>query len=140
MQLIDTKKTCTNVINLLKDYQSLLHIAQRQNPAYLASPVINGIPSSKTYKNRSEDKMIIYTNATLIIKSINDTLNKMDKMQADILRDLYIRTIPLTQLQLEQKYFLSHATIYKYKNDGLLNFAKLYDLEDLNYYQMHSYQ
>ena len=84
--------------------------------------------------------MIIYTNATLIIKSINDTLNKMDKMQADILRDLYIRTIPLTQLQLEQKYFLSHATIYKYKNDGLLNFAKLYDLEDLNYYQMHSYQ
>lgn len=135
MQLIDTKKTCTNVINLLKNYQNLLHIAKRQNPAYISSPVLNGMPSSKTYRNRVEDKMVVYANCTTVIKAINETLEQMDNdIQSGILRDLYIKSVPLSQIQLEQKYFLSQGTIYKYRNEGLLQFANLYQLEDLNYY------
>lgn len=135
MQLIDEKKTCKNVINLLKQYQQILHIAQRNDPSNLASPSLSGMPSSKTYINNQEEKMTIYADAKLVIMAIQNALKTMpNQRDAQLIYDLFISKEPISNDMAQQKYFLSHNALYHHRNRGLLAFAEHYQLEDLNYY------
>ena len=129
LELINIKKTKTNVINVLKSYQQTLQLAKMLNPAMVGSPKFSAVPHSVTYQNTQEQRMQVYLEKNEELAAIENVVGTyLDHEQQEIIYYLYLcddnnRKI-MKELMIDM--FLSRRTFYQIYDKALMKFADNY--------------
>ena len=134
LELINTKKTRANVINVLKSYQQTLQLAKMLNPAMIGSPKFSAVPHSVTYQNTQEQRMQVYLEKKEELAAIEEVIKTyLNHEQQEIIYYLYLcnENNRKTMKELMIDMYVSRRTFYQIYNKALMTFADNYHFDGI---------